>query len=108
MRRRSRPRRRRYRRLTLRVLVEYASEAGLHADLATTLGAGGLFIATDAPLAETTRLKLRFQLPGAAERWEMEGRVAWADDAGMGVEFVDRSAVSRLAAALERWDGSEV
>jgi uncharacterized protein (TIGR02266 family) len=104
MRRRTQPRRRRYRRLTLRVVVEYASEAGLHSDLATTLGAGGLFVATDAPLAETTQLKLRFQLPGATESWEIEGRVAWADASGMGVEFVDREAVGRLAEALERWD----
>jgi uncharacterized protein (TIGR02266 family) len=103
IRRRSRPQRRRYRRLTLRVVVEYSSDAGLQTELATTLGAGGLFVATDAPLAETTRLKLRFKLPGATHRWELEGRVAWADASGMGVEFVDRTAVGRLAAALERW-----
>jgi Tfp pilus assembly protein PilZ len=81
--------------------VEYASETGLHSELATTLGAGGLFIASDEPLAETTRLKLRFQLPGVQPRWEIEGRVAWADATGMGIEFVDREAVGRLAAALE-------
>jgi len=103
MQRRTQPRRRRYRRLTLRVVVEYASEHGLQTDLATTLGAGGLFVATDTPLAETTRLKLRFQLPGADRRWEIEGRVAWADASGMGVEFVDRDAVARLAEDLEGW-----
>ena len=101
MKRRSRPRRRRYRRITLRVVVEYASETGLHSELATTLGAGGLFIASDAPLAETTQLKLRFQLPGLETRWEVEGRVAWADASGMGVEFVDRATVTELASALE-------
>ncbi len=101
MRRRSHPRRRRYRRLTLRVVVEYASETGLHSELATTLGAGGLFISTDAPLAETTQLKLRFQLPGLETRWEVEGRVAWVDASGMGIEFVDRSTAAKLASALE-------
>ncbi len=101
MRRRSQPRRRRYRRLTLRVNVEYASESGLHSALATTLGAGGLFVACDEPLAEASRLKLRFRLPGSEELWEIEGRVAWADATGMGIEFLDRSAVGRLSLALE-------
>jgi hypothetical protein len=101
MRRRGQPRRRRYRRLTLRVVVEYASETGLHSELATTLGAGGLFIASADPLPETTLLKLRFQLPGLETRWEVEGRVAWADASGMGIEFVDRLAAAVLARALE-------
>lgn len=102
MRRRGRSRRRRYRRLTLRVVVEYASDEGLHTELATTLGAGGLFIATETLLPETSRLKLRFRLPGVEQLWTIEGRVAWADVSGMGIEFVDRAAVARLAAALER------
>jgi hypothetical protein len=43
---------RRYRRRTVRVLVEYVSDAGLCVDPATTLGAGGLFIETESPLFE--------------------------------------------------------
>jgi uncharacterized protein (TIGR02266 family) len=101
MRRRGPTRRRRYRRLTLRIVVEYASESGLHSELATTLGAGGLFVATDSPLPETTRLKLRFQIPGLETRWEIEGRVAWADATGMGIAFVDRASIAQLALALE-------
>ena len=57
--------RRRYRRRTVRVLVDYATETGPRCDLATTLGAGGLFIESDDPLAETSTLKLQFSLPGS-------------------------------------------
>ena len=96
---------RRYRRLTVRVLVEYSSDAGPQTDLATTLGAGGLFVATDAPLGRGTRLHLAFRLPGTATLWKLDGRVVWSSESGMGVEFLDRPACARLARALEEWDG---
>ncbi len=102
--------RRRFRRRTVRVLVEYLSDAGLCCDTATTLGAGGLFIETDHPLPEGSAIKLAFQLPGSDSRNEIEGTVAWArrpsSDAvatvGMGVEFSDRVAVVQLARDLQR------
>lgn len=100
---------RRYRRRTVRVMVEYLSDAGLCADPATTLGAGGLFIETESPLPEATSLKLRFQLAGSSLVHEIEGRVVWrrrpADPGrhspGMGIEFTDRTAASKLARELE-------
>ena len=102
--------RRRYRRRTVRVLVEYLSDAGLCCDTATTLGAGGLFIETDQPLPEGTAIKLAFRLPDSDVRHEIEGMVAWAHRpsghsvgaAGMGVEFSDRVASARLARELQR------
>ena len=102
--------RRRYRRRTVRVLVEYLSDAGLCCDTATTLGAGGLFIETDQPLPAGSAIKLAFQLPGSDVRHEIEGTVAWAHRpsggsvgaAGMGVEFSDRVASARLARELQR------
>jgi uncharacterized protein (TIGR02266 family) len=102
--------RRRFRRRTVRVLVEYLSEAGLCCDTATTLGAGGLFIETDHPLPEGSEIKLAFQLPGSDTRNEIEGTVAWARHpsgnavgaVGMGIEFSDPLAVARLARDLER------
>jgi type IV pilus assembly protein PilZ len=107
---REHPNRRRYRRKTVRVLVEYLSDAGLCCDTATTLGAGGLFIETERPLPEGTAIKLSFQLPGSDTRHAIEGRVAWAHRpsggsvgaAGMGVEFRDRKASDRLARDLEQ------
>jgi uncharacterized protein (TIGR02266 family) len=104
---------RRFRRRTLRVTVEYQCEAGLCCDPATTLGAGGLFIETDAPLREGARLKLLFRLPGSETLHEIEGRVVWArrpdsptstGSPGMGIEFTDRTAAARLAKELAELD----
>ena len=99
---------RRFRRRTARILVEYRSDSGLRQETATTLGAGGLFVETDAPIAEGSLLKLCFQVSEAGAHHEIEGRVAWskgiADGTvgtpGMGIEFVDRSACKRLAVEL--------
>jgi len=100
---------RRYRRRTVRVLVEYVSDAGLCVDPATTLGAGGLFIETDSPLFEHSVLKMRFRLPGGETTHEIEGHVVWrrhprdpgSYSPGMGIEFTDRAAASGLARDLE-------
>ena len=101
---------RRFRRRTLRVMVEYICEAGLCCDPATTLGAGGLFIETEAPLREGARLKLLFRLPASEILHEIEGRVVWArrpgasGSPGMGIEFTDRAAAARLARELAALD----
>ena len=90
--------------------MEYRSDTGLRRETATTLGAGGLFIETDAPIDEGSLLKLCFQVSETGAHHEIEGRVAWskgiADGAvgspGMGIEFVGRAACKRLAAELEK------
>jgi uncharacterized protein (TIGR02266 family) len=104
--------RRRYRRRTVRVLVDYATASGPHCDLATTLGAGGLFIESDDPPREGSMLKLRFRLPGSEAVHEIEGRVVWtrrpragdAHAAGMGIEFSDPLASAKLAQELKLLD----
>lgn len=101
--------RRRYRRRTVRVMVEHVSDAGLAADPATTLGAGGMFIETESPLPQGARLKLRFTLPSGTARHEIEGRVVWRrrpsdpgqHSPGMGIEFTDRRRAGDLARELE-------
>jgi uncharacterized protein (TIGR02266 family) len=101
--------RRRYRRRTLRVLVEHVSDAGLATDPATTLGAGGMFVETDRPLPHGAHLKLRFTLPGGEARHEIEGRVVWRrrptdpgqHSPGMGIEFTDRRGANELARELQ-------
>ena len=101
---------RRYRRRTMRVQVEYVSSDGHASDPATTLGAGGLFIATEAPLPKDAPLKLRFRLPGGEDLHEIEGRVVWRKrphdpghhQSGMGIEFTDREAAAKLARELEK------
>ncbi len=103
---------RRYRRRTVRIAVEYLSDTGLHRERATTLGAGGLFIETDSPVAAGSLLKLRFQLSETSAHHEIEGRVIWskgvrdsdAGATGMGVEFLNRAAANTLAVELENLD----
>jgi uncharacterized protein (TIGR02266 family) len=93
-------------------MVDYASNAGMASDPATTLGAGGLFIETESPLPRSSRLKMRFRLPGSSQIHEIEGRVCWAKrpqdggqhTPGMGIEFTNRSAMTTLARELEFLD----
>jgi len=104
--------RRRYRRRTVRITVEYLSDTGLHCERATTLGAGGLFVETDSPVAAGSLLKLRFQLSETGARHEIEGRVVWSKGLrngdpgarGMGIEFLNRTAANALAVELENLD----
>ncbi len=109
---RVRHRQRRFRRQLLRVLVDYHAEGAPHCEYATTLGAGGLFIETEAPLAPGTTLRVRFRLPGGAALHAIDGRVTWRHrpgdtragevrSCGMGVEFTDAHAASALARELE-------
>ena len=100
--------RRRYPRLTLRVEVVLDTAAGCVAATATTLGAGGLFVATPAPLELHAPLVVRFHLPGDDTELCLRAHVAWSlpaegRSAGMGIAFDDAGARSELAARLERW-----
>ena len=104
--------RRRFKRRTIRVLVDYFTEGGVRYDYATTLGAGGLFIQTDDPLETGTQLRVRFRLSGGDPVHEIESRVVWSNRLsdngyslrapGMGIEFTDASATASLAHELER------
>lgn len=102
---------RRFRRMTLRILVDYISESGMHCSYATTLGAGGLFIESDAPPACGSMLKMRFRLPKGEELHEIEGRVVWqnrptatttrSQAPGFGVKFCEGPATAQLAREIE-------
>jgi uncharacterized protein (TIGR02266 family) len=104
--------RRRYRRLTVRLLVDFSTSSGVRCEYATTLGAGGLFVESEQPLPQGSLIKVRFRLPGREQLHEIEGRVAWSQPAGadarrapgMGVEFTDAVAISALARELEKWE----
>lgn len=103
--------RRRFRRRTVRILVDFAAPTGVRCEYATTLGAGGAFIETDEPLPVGSPIKVRFRLTQSELAHEIEGRVAWSlvpapggealRAPGMGVEFVDSTAIARLARELE-------
>ncbi|MDH5566906.1 MAG: hypothetical protein OEY15_09595, partial [Myxococcales bacterium] len=53
---------RRYRRRTVRVRVEYEAAQGRRGATATTLGAGGMFVATQEPLPVRALTVLRFRV----------------------------------------------
>jgi uncharacterized protein (TIGR02266 family) len=105
---------RRYRRQTVRILVDYHTERGVECDYATTLGAGGMFLQTERPLVPGTPIKVRFRLPGGEDLHEVEGRVVWysgapeegrpVQPAGAGVKFVDQPAIAKLARELEDYE----
>ena len=106
---------RRYRRRTVRVLVDFTHAGTVRCEYATTLGAGGMFVETEQPVPAGEPVKLRFRLPHADEVHELEARVAWsqppsgpgdvtARSPGMGLEFKDPVGSAALARALERMD----
>jgi uncharacterized protein (TIGR02266 family) len=99
---------RRYRRVTARVRVRFSDAEGEREEIATTLGAGGLFVSTDEPLPRGTQIKVHFSLFEGGRNHEIEARVVWAKGPsdpgeyapGMGLEFKNPEAVARLAREL--------
>ena len=100
---------RRYPRLTLRVAVEIESLGGRESATATTLGAGGLFVATLKPMQRRTPVVVRFCLPGEDSQLRFDAHVAWCKEPGsdgtpgMGLSFDDPDSRAVLAALLEQW-----
>ena len=102
---------RRHRRRTVRILTEYETGATRRSELATTLGGGGLFIETAAPLPRDTQIIVRFQLAANGPPHQLPGRVVWSyapcssggigRATGMGIEFTDGVAAARVAKELE-------
>lgn len=102
---------RRHRRRTVRIVTEYDACGARRSELATTLGGGGLFIETAAPLPRDTRVEVRFRLAADAQTHRVSGRVVWCHTpassggigraTGMGIEFTDGQAAARVARELE-------
>lgn len=101
---------RRFRRRTVRLLVDYLAPDGVRCEYATTLGAGGLFIETEEPVRVDSLVKLRFRLSEQHDLHEIEGRVVWVrrmneggrpHAPGMGIQFTDSVGCAALARELE-------
>jgi uncharacterized protein (TIGR02266 family) len=84
--------------------VTFESEHNFYRGLTQDLGAGGLFVATDAlrPIGECIRV--RFTLPGSPEVLDAITEVRWVrakdtveGDAGMGLQFLQMSAKTKQA-----------
>lgn len=104
---------RRYRRQTLRILVDYVCDKGVCCDYATTLGAGGMFLETQEDLSPGESLKARFRLPNGETLHEVEGKVVWRRESadpersatgGAGVKFTNQEAINLLARELEDYE----
>jgi uncharacterized protein (TIGR02266 family) len=105
---------RKFRRVTLRILVDYQAKGGVHCDYATTLGAGGMFLQTDLPLERNDSVKVRFRVPRGETLHELEAMVTWAQPthediagnpsiAGVGLQFTSAGAKEALAKELENY-----
>ena len=103
---------RKHRRATVRILVDYQAQGGIHCDYATTLGTGGMFLQTDLVMARGDVVKVRFRIPGGELLHELEAHVTWHHAAkhepnenlrtpGVGLQFSDPSATAELARELE-------
>ena len=109
---RPRARSRRWRRRTVSLDVEFVSSEGRRSARATTLGGGGLFVRTEEPLPEESRLRVRFRLPGSLAVHALAARVAWVlapsaagpQVAGMGLAFSEAQEIEALARDLEALD----
>lgn len=107
---------RKYRRATIRVLVDYQVQGEIHCDYATTLGAGGMFLRTDLVMARGDCVKVRFRVPNGESLHEFEARVTWhhvpqtepggnVRTPGVGLQFHDADGIAALARELEDFSG---
>ena len=109
--------RRTSRRVRLGVPITCRFDGALAAAFMLNLAKGGIGVRTVSPLANGTRVQVRFRLPGSERDIEAAARVAWSDQRlGMGLEFeqidaadqaaidafVDRHAVADAAGAAGR------
>jgi uncharacterized protein (TIGR02266 family) len=75
-------------RVVLGIPVAYRFGNTIAAALTLNLSKGGLGIRTMSPLAQGTKVRARFRLPGSKRDVEAESRVAWSDRrVGMGLQF---------------------
>ncbi len=75
-------------RVILGIPVSYRFSNTIATALTLNLSKGGVAIRTMTPLEPSTKIKLRFRLPGAKRDVEAESRIAWTDRrVGMGLQF---------------------
>ncbi|KRT70272.1 MAG: type IV pilus assembly PilZ [candidate division NC10 bacterium CSP1-5] len=108
----SHPQRRVHRRAEVRFGVDYTHEGRTDFGMSLNMCEGGIFIATQRPLAPDTVIALCFTLPDASKPLSVRGRVAWVSGdekdpdviIGMGVQFVDLDprAVAEIGALVDR------
>ncbi len=105
--------------MTVRILVDDLARGSIHCDYAATLGAGGMFLETELPMARGDIVKVRFRILGGNALHELEYRVTWYHAArkepdgstrppGVGLQFTDPTRTAALAREVEdypEWAG---
>lgn len=105
------PDRRRSQRERAEIRVQYESVDELFTEFTRDINEGGVFVATESPLAVEEPVELAFALPGGGESIRVTGRVVRVQTkeehgvAGMAIEFdaldgPSRSAIDRLVRGL--------
>jgi uncharacterized protein (TIGR02266 family) len=99
--------RRRERRVPVQIQIQYESADGFFQDYIRNLSLGGIFIETEKPLPENTRLKVEFCLPEMADPITADGIVVHTlrvgqkkqkkdnSVSGMGIRFSDLESSSK-------------
>lgn len=85
--------RRQANRVPVQIWVEEKTDRELYFQRSANLSTGGIYLENTIPHPVGTRVNLRFQLPGDAEKIELKAEVAAAiageEEFGMGLKFVD-------------------
>jgi len=85
-------------RVILGIPVSYRFGNTIAAALTLNLSKGGVAIRTMTPLEPSTKVKLRFRLPGSKRDVEAESRISWTDRrVGMGLQFEKVEAADQAA-----------
>lgn len=90
-------------RAEIEVEVHYRTAKDFLSAYARNISGGGIFIRTQRPLPLNRNVRVRFTLPGIAQRFESSGIVVWSNPvsgqsflpSGMGIKLVDLDPDSR-------------
>ena len=97
-------------RVVLAIPVSYRFDNTIGGALTLNISKGGLAIRTMSPLAVSTEVRARFQLPGADSEISADSRVVWSDRrVGMGLQFehVDAGDQAAVDEYVDRHDQVE-
>jgi uncharacterized protein (TIGR02266 family) len=94
-------------RVKARLMIKYCVDAEQNYSYSIDLNSGGVFLETERPLEVGTNFELEFELPDSNSIIRCDAKGAWINDpimrkkaelpAGMGVQFVNLSAIDRKA-----------
>ena len=97
-------------RVVLAIPVSYRFDNTIGGAVTLNISKGGLAIRTISPLAVSTEVRARFQLPGADREISATSRVVWSDRrVGMGLQFeqVDAGDQTAVDEYVDRHDQAE-